>query len=57
MELEFDEEIIFNIDGEKLTDNKFVIDLIPEGLTIYNDEKLTEAILTGKENEKILQTL
>jgi len=57
VELEFEEEVTFNIDGEKLTDSKFVIELIPRALTIYNDEELTEAILTGRETEKILQTL
>ena len=49
VELEFDEEITFNIDGEKLTDRKFVIELMPEALTIYNDEELTQAILTGRD--------
>lgn len=52
VELEFEEEITFNIDGEKLTDNKFVIDLLPEALTVYNDEKLTEEILTGIESKE-----
>ena len=55
VELEFEEEVTFNIDGEKLTDSKFVIDLMPEKLTIYNDEKLIKEILTGK--EKTLQTM
>ena len=57
VELEFEEEVTFNIDGEKLTDNKFVIDLMPESLSIYNDEELTEEILTGKETKNTLQTL
>jgi len=57
VELEFEQEVTFNIDGEKLTDTKFVIELMPESLSIYNDEELTEAILTGKETKNILQTL
>lgn len=54
VELEFDEEITFNIDGEKLIDKKFIIDLLPEALTIYNDLELTEAILTGIETKNYI---
>ena len=31
VELEFEEDITFNVDGEKLTDKKFIIDIIAKG--------------------------
>ena len=37
IELEFEEKITFNIDGEKLIDKHFVIDVIPKAITIYNN--------------------
>ena len=48
VEIEFDEEITFNVDGEKLTDKKFVIDIIPKAITIYNDDEFVQSIMTGK---------
>jgi diacylglycerol kinase family enzyme len=45
VELELDEEVTFNVDGEKLVDKKFVIDVLPEKITIYNDKELVEEIL------------
>ena len=45
VELELEEEIIFNIDGEKLTGNKFIIDVLPEAITLFNDNDFVEEIL------------
>lgn len=45
VELETDNKITFNIDGEKLTDNKFVIDLIPKAVIIENDKSFVDEIL------------
>jgi len=45
LEINLDEEIIFNVDGEKLTDNKFVIDIIPKAITVYNDNEFVDQIL------------
>lgn len=44
IELEFEEKITFNIDGEKLTDNHFVIDVIPQAITIYNNKIINKII-------------
>ena len=48
IELELDQKIIFNIDGEKLEGKKFVIDLLPKALNIYNNPELIEEIMEGK---------
>lgn len=45
VEIETDEPITFNVDGEKLTNNKFVIDLIPKAITINNDKSFIKEIL------------
>ena len=45
VELEFEEEIIFNVDGEKLTGNKFIIDILPKAITLFNDNDFVEEIL------------
>ena len=44
IELEFEEKVTFNIDGEKLTDNNFVIDVIPKAITIYNNKFINKII-------------
>ena len=44
VELELEEEIIFNIDGEKLTGNKFIIDVLPEAITLFNDNDFVEEV-------------
>lgn len=48
VELELEQEITFNIDGEKLTDKKFIIDVLPSAIAVYNDKEFVEEILTGK---------
>ena len=45
VELELEEEIIFNVDGEKLNGKQFVIDVLPKAITIYNDEDFVNEIL------------
>lgn len=45
IELELEEEITFNIDGEKLTDNKFIIDILPKAITVYNDDEFVGEII------------
>ena len=49
IELNLEEEITFNVDGEKLTDNHFVIDVIPKAIFIYNDNQFIDRILNNKE--------
>lgn len=45
IELEYEEPITFNIDGDQLTDKKFIIDVLPQELTIYNNNELVDEIL------------
>jgi len=48
IEIDLEETITFNVDGEKLTDNKFVIDVIPKAITIFNDNEFVDMILSGE---------
>ena len=52
IELELEEEVTFNVDGEKLKEKKFIIDLLPKAITVYNDIDLVNEIMTGKEQNK-----
>lgn len=45
VELELDEEIAFNVDGEKMIDKKFIIDVLPKAITLYNDKEFVEDIM------------
>lgn len=45
VELEIEQEVTFNVDGEKLTNNKFIIDMLPKAITVYNDNEFVEEIL------------
>ena len=45
IELELEEEVAFNVDGEKLVGTKLVADVIPKALRIYNDDKFVEDIM------------
>ena len=47
LEIELDEDVTFNVDGEKLVDKRFVIDVLPEKVTVYNDNDLVDAILNA----------
>lgn len=44
-ELEFEEDVTFNVDGEKLTDRKFTIDVLPKAITLFNDNEFVEQIM------------
>ncbi len=46
IELELEEEVIFNVDGEKIKGKKFVIDVLPKALIIYNDEEFVNEIMS-----------
>lgn len=45
VELEIEQDVTFNVDGEKLTSNKFIIDLIPNAITVYNDNEFIDKII------------
>jgi len=45
VELEIEQNVTFNVDGEKLTNNKFIIDIIPNAITVYNDNEFVDKIL------------
>lgn len=46
VELELDEKITFNVDGEKYTDKRFVIDVISKAITLYNDKEFVQEIMS-----------
>lgn len=45
VEIELEENVTFNVDGEKLTDNKFTIDILPKAITIYNNDEFVQDVL------------
>lgn len=45
VELELEQEITFNVDGEKLTDKKFIIDVLPKAITLFNDNDFVEEVM------------
>ena len=45
VELEMEEEITFNVDGEKLTGKKFIIDVLPKAITLFNDNDFVKEVL------------
>lgn len=48
VEIDFEEEITFNVDGEKVTNNHFTIDILPKIITLYNDDEFVEEVIKGK---------
>ena len=48
IEIDFEEEITFNVDGEKVTNNHFTIDILPKVLNVYNDDEFVEEVIKGK---------
>ena len=48
VEINFEEEITFNVDGEKVTNNHFTIDILPKVLNVYNDDEFVEEVIKGK---------
>lgn len=47
IELEIEDDVIFNIDGEKLEGNKFIIDVLPKAITVYNNNEFVDKIING----------
>ena len=47
VEIEIEKEITFNVDGEKLTNKKFIIDLLPKAITVYNDNEFVEKLINN----------
>lgn len=45
VEINFEENITFNVDGEKLTDNHFIINILPKYLHIHNDIEFVNSIM------------
>ena len=45
IEIELEEEVTFNVDGEKLADKKFIVDILPKAMTLYNDNEFVEEIM------------
>ena len=46
VELEIEQEVTFNVDGEKLTNNKFIIDILPKAITVYNNNEFIDKIIS-----------
>lgn len=55
MEIELEENVTFNVDGEKLAGNRFVIDVIPNAITVYQDNEFVDDILNQKTNLELKQ--
>ena len=47
VEIELEEEVTFNVDGEKLTDKRFVIDVLPKAITLFNDNDFVEEVMNN----------
>lgn len=45
VEIKLEEEITFNVDGEKLTGKNFIIDIVPNAITVYNNNNLVDKIM------------
>ena len=45
IELILDQEVVFNVDGDQLIGNKFIIDVLPKALNLYNDADLVNEIM------------
>ena len=45
VEINFEEEIVFNVDGEKLTGKDFKIEVLQNALWLHNDKEFVEEIL------------
>ena len=45
VELEIEDDVTFNVDGEKLTDRKFIIDVLPNAITLFNDNDFVEEVM------------
>ena len=47
VEIQLEEEVTFNVDGEKLTDKRFVIDVLPKAITLFNDNEFVEEVMNN----------
>lgn len=45
IEINLKQEVTFNVDGEKITDKHFSIDLVPKAINIYNDDEFVQNIM------------
>lgn len=45
VEINLNQEVTFNVDGEKVTDKNFIIDLIPKAIKVYNDDEFVQNIM------------
>lgn len=52
VEISLDENITFNVDGEKLIGNNFIINIMPKAITIYNDNNLVNEIMKNENDKK-----
>ena len=48
IELELEDNINFNVDGEKIVDKKFNITILPKMITYYNDDEFVKKCMKGK---------
>lgn len=48
VEVEFEEDTLFNVDGEQMKDKKFVIDLLPKKIILHNDKEFVEEVMKKK---------
>lgn len=45
VEIELEEMVTFNVDGEKITNKHFMIDVLPKAISIYNDAEFVNEIM------------
>ena len=45
IEIELEENITFNVDGEKITGKKFIVNVIPKAIWYYNDDEFVREII------------
>ena len=45
IEIELEENITFNVDGEKITGKKFIVNVIPTAIWYYNDDEFVREII------------
>ena len=57
IEIDLKEEVTFNVDGEKITNNHFIIDAIPQAINIFNDDEFVKEIMKNKNNSKVKETV
>ena len=50
IELDLEESINFNVDGEKIVDKKFNITILPKAITYFNDDEFVKKCMEGKQH-------